>query len=46
MLFRSAVRDQIATAVGEVAGRAGELATGRRPGADVVSRVVAEVMAR
>ena len=43
---RDAARDQIAAAVSDVAGLAGELATGRRPGADVVSRVVGEVMAR
>ncbi len=43
---RDAVRDQIAAAVGDVAGRAGELATGRRPDAVLVSRVVGEVMAR
>ena len=43
---RLAARDQIAAAVSDVAGLAGELATGRRPGADVVSRVVDEVMAR
>ena len=43
---RAAARDQIHAAVSDVAGRAGELATGRRPGADVVDRVVSEVMAR
>ena len=43
---RSAVRDQIAAAVSDVASTAGELATGRRPSADVVSKVVSEVMAR
>jgi F-type H+-transporting ATPase subunit b len=43
---RAAARDQIAAAVRDVAGRAGELATGRAPQADVVTRVVAEVMAR
>ncbi|CAB4560923.1 MAG: hypothetical protein ACK5CE_01625 [Actinomycetes bacterium] len=43
---RAAVRDQIQSAVADVAGRAGELATGRAPSADVVSRVVNEVMAR
>ena len=43
---REAARDQIHAAVSDVAGRAGELATGRRPSADVVSRVVSEVMAR
>lgn len=41
-----AVRDQIQAAVGDVAGRAGELATGRRPDAGVVTRVVNEVMAK
>jgi F-type H+-transporting ATPase subunit b len=43
---RLAARDQIAAAVSDVAGLASELATGRRPGADVVTRVVDEVMAR
>jgi F-type H+-transporting ATPase subunit b len=43
---RAAARDQIAAAVSDVASTAGELATGRRPSADVVSRVVNEVMAR
>ena len=43
---RAAARDQIAAAVSDVAGRAGELATGRRPSAVVVERVVNEVMAR
>jgi hypothetical protein len=43
---RLAVRDQIQAAVADVAGRAGELATGRRPDASMVSRVVDEVMAR
>lgn len=43
---RAAVHDQIAAAVGDVAGTAGRLATGRAPSADMVSRVVAEVMAR
>jgi F-type H+-transporting ATPase subunit b len=43
---RAAARDQIHAAVSDVAGRAGELATGRRPGADVVDRVVSEVMSR
>ncbi len=41
-----AVHDQIHSAVADVAGRAGELATGRRPDDSVVSRVVSEVMAR
>jgi F-type H+-transporting ATPase subunit b len=43
---RLAVRDQIQAAVADVAGRAGELATGRRPDASVVTRVVNEVMAK
>lgn len=43
---RAAARDQIHAAVSDVAGAAGELATGRRPSADVVARVVSEVMAR
>lgn len=43
---RAAVRDQIHAAVADVASRAGELATGRRPADDVVVRVVNEVMAR
>lgn len=43
---RTAARDQIHAAVSDVAGRAGELATGRRPGSDVVDRAVTEVMAR
>lgn len=43
---RAAVRDQVHAAVADVAGRAGELATGHRPDASVVSRVVDEVMAR
>lgn len=43
---RTAARDQIHAAVSDVAGRAGELATGRRPAADVVDQVVSEVMAR
>jgi len=43
---RAAVRDQIAAAVGDVAGKAGELATGRAPSPAVVSKIVAEVMAR
>lgn len=43
---RDAARDQIHAAVSDVAGRAGELATGRRPSGDVVDRVVSEVMAR
>jgi F-type H+-transporting ATPase subunit b len=43
---RAAARDQIHAAVSDVAGLAGELATGRRPSSDVVTRVVSEVMAR
>jgi len=43
---RAAARDQIHAAVSDVAGRAGELATGRRPAAAVVDQVVSEVMAR
>jgi F-type H+-transporting ATPase subunit b len=43
---REAARGQIHAAVSDVAGRAGELATGQRPPADVVDRVVGEVMAR
>ncbi len=43
---RAAARDQIHAAVSDVAGRAGELATGRRPSVAVVERVVNEVMAR
>jgi F-type H+-transporting ATPase subunit b len=43
---KEAVRPQIHAAVADVAGRAGELATGRKPSADVVDRVVNEVMAR
>lgn len=43
---KAAVRDQIHSAVADVAGRAGELATGRRPDDSVVARVVDEVMAR
>ena len=43
---RVAARGQIHAAVSDVAGRAGELATGRRPSSDVVDRVVSEVMAR
>lgn len=43
---RAAAQSQIHAAVSDVAGRAGELATGRKPGADVVDRVVSEVMAR
>jgi F-type H+-transporting ATPase subunit b len=43
---RAAARGQVHAAVSDVAGRAGELATGRRPPADVVTRVVDEVMAR
>jgi len=43
---RAAVRDQIRSAVAEVAAKAGELATGRRAEANVVDRAVNEVMAR
>ena len=43
---REAAKGQIHAAVSDVAGRAGELATGQRPPADVVDRVVGEVMAR
>ena len=43
---KAAARDQIHSAVADVAARAGELATGRRPEATVVTRVVDEVMAR
>lgn len=43
---REAVRPQIQAAVAEVAGKAGELATGSRPNSDMVNRVVNEVMAR
>ncbi|MFM2076708.1 MAG: synthase subunit [Actinomycetota bacterium] len=43
---RAAAEEQVHTAVADVAGLAGELATGRRPSADVVARVVSEVMAR
>ena len=42
---RAAASDQIRAAVSDVAGRVGELAIGRRPSADVVDRVVTEVMA-
>lgn len=43
---RNAARAQIREAVSDVAGRAGELATGKRPTAEVVSRVVDEVMSK
>ena len=43
---RSAAREQIQAAVSSVAGRAGELATGRRPSDAVVQKAVSEVMAR
>lgn len=43
---REAAKGQIHAAVSEVAGHAGELATGQRPSTDVVDRVVTEVMAR
>ena len=42
---RTAARDQIHAAVSDVAGRASELATGRRPADAVVAQVVSEVMA-
>ena len=43
---RAAASEQIAQAVSTVAGRAGELATGRAPRPEVVQRVVSEVMAK
>jgi F-type H+-transporting ATPase subunit b len=43
---KAAARGQIHSAVADVATRAGELATGRRPEAAVVTKVVDEVMAR
>ncbi|MEO6157426.1 MAG: ATP synthase F0 subunit B [Ilumatobacteraceae bacterium] len=43
---RTAARGQIHAAVSSVAGRVGQLATGRAPAADVVDRAVDEVMAR
>ncbi len=43
---KAAARDQIHSAVADVAGRVGELATGRRPDGAMVARVVDEVMAR
>ena len=43
---RQAAKGQIHAAVSAVAGRAGQLATGQVPSADVVDRVVSEVMAR
>ena len=43
---KEAVRPHIHAAVADVAGRASEIATGHRPAADVVDRVVNEVMAR
>lgn len=43
---RAAARGQIHAAVSDVAGMAGELATGQRPDAGVLDRVVGEVMAR
>jgi F-type H+-transporting ATPase subunit b len=43
---RTAAQGQIRAAVSDVAGRAGELATGQRPDPGVVDRVVGEVMAR
>lgn len=41
---REAARGHIEEAVADVAARAGELATGRRPSDDVVRRAVADVM--
>lgn len=43
---RAAAQSQIRDAVSDVAGLASELATGKRPSAEVVSRVVSEVMAK
>lgn len=43
---RAAVSGQIADAVGQVASRASQLVTGHEPTAEVVDRVVSEVMAR
>ena len=43
---REAVHEHIRDAVVDVAGRAGELATGKKPDPAVVARVVSEVMAR
>jgi F-type H+-transporting ATPase subunit b len=43
---KQAAQGQIQSAVSDVAGRAGELALGRKPAGDVVARVVSEVMAR
>jgi F-type H+-transporting ATPase subunit b len=43
---RAAAQDQIRAAVTDVAGRVGELALGRRPNAEVVDRVVTEVMSK
>lgn len=43
---RQAAKGQIRDAVSDVAGRAGELATGKRPSAEVVDRVVQEVMSK
>jgi F-type H+-transporting ATPase subunit b len=42
---RAAAKGQIHAAVVTVAGRAGELATGRAPSAEMVERAVSEVMA-
>ncbi|MCU1502012.1 MAG: atpG [Ilumatobacteraceae bacterium] len=43
---RAAAQGEVREAVSDVAGRAGELATGHRPDPQVVERVVDEVMAR
>lgn len=43
---RAEAQQHVHAAVSDVAGRAGELATGRKPSQAVVSRVVDEVMAR
>lgn len=41
---KAAARDQVSAAVADVAARAGELATGRAPSPDVVSRAVSDAM--
>jgi F-type H+-transporting ATPase subunit b len=43
---RAAAQTHVREAVSDVAGRAGELATGRRPAPEVLDRVVQEVMAQ
>jgi F-type H+-transporting ATPase subunit b len=43
--IRAAAEDQVAAAVADVAGRAAELATGRRPDDELVRNVVASLMA-